>query len=114
LQEKPNDLGALALRGMAKYNLGNYQDAEADFNQVVVLDPNFIHSHYYLGLINERRGAYQEAFVRYTNVAKLKPDFAKALASASRVHVRQGNQEMARYYREQALIVNPDVSFEIE
>ena len=54
LQKNEYDFWALFTRGIAYYEMGEYENALCDFNEVVNIDPYCNAAYYYLGAISEK------------------------------------------------------------
>ncbi len=64
--------------GNAKYDLGNYKGAIADYNKSLQLDPNSDGTYYNRGIVKVKLGQYAAAIVDFDTTIRLKPDDAEA------------------------------------
>jgi tetratricopeptide (TPR) repeat protein len=62
----PNDLLALNNKGVALYNLGNYEEAIQMYNKVLALDPNDVDAKYNKSIALPHLNKTQEANILYT------------------------------------------------
>ena len=56
LKQDPDNAELLAYRGAARYDLGDFEGAEADLVRALELAPDAMHPNYYLGLVKLRMG----------------------------------------------------------
>ena len=60
-------------RGLAKYRLGQYEAAIADYDNAIRLKPDYVNVYYSRGLTKYYLGQYEAAIVDYDNAIRLKP-----------------------------------------
>ena len=65
-------------QGVAKYNLGQYREAIADYDQALRLDPNHAEAYHHRGIVKHNLGLYGEAIADYDQALQLDPDLAAA------------------------------------
>ena len=65
-------------RGIAKYNLGDYRGAIANYNKVIELNPNDAATYNNRGNAKHKLGDYRGAIADYNKVLKLNPNNADA------------------------------------
>ena len=73
---KPDYSSAFYNRGNAKFNLGKYAEAIADYDQVISLKPDNADAFYGRGLSEVNLGKYTEAITDYDEAIRLKPKYA--------------------------------------
>lgn len=76
-------LYALTLRGLAHYRLGDYAQAQADYQRVLAANPNAGQVHYLLGRVAQRQGQTREACAAFTAAVRLGYGFARAAQQQS-------------------------------
>ncbi|RKU09952.1 hypothetical protein C6503_20310 [Candidatus Poribacteria bacterium] len=112
---------AYALRGIAKSELGDFQDAMADAHEAILLDPESYNGYYSRGYVNrafgkfkadrseitEAQSLYQEAINDYTGAINLKPEKAEiynnrgwAKYLLGQLETEQGNAAAQSLYQE--------------
>ena len=66
LRLQPDHAHAYISRGHAKVELGQYQDAIADYNQALQLQPDHARAYLYRGHAKVKLGQYQDAVDEYS------------------------------------------------
>ena len=115
---------AYAYRGMAKSELGNYQDAIEDANEAILLEPESYNGYYSRGYVNqglskskadqgdimEARKLYRAAINDFTEAISLKPEKAKIYNSRGwskylfgQLETEQGNVAAAQSRYQEAI-----------
>ncbi|MDE0397348.1 MAG: tetratricopeptide repeat protein [Candidatus Poribacteria bacterium] len=64
--------------GNAKYKLGDYKGAIADYTDAILLKPNYVYAYGYRGNGKYKLGQYSDAIADFDIVIRLKPDSAIA------------------------------------
>ncbi len=70
LREQPGHRRGKLLRGVVLYHQEKLDEAEALLTEVLLLNPDPIYTHYYLGLIAEKRGDHAKAAEHYREALK--------------------------------------------
>ncbi|MEE3716964.1 tetratricopeptide repeat protein [Tumidithrix elongata RA019] len=83
------------VQGYAKYELGDYQGAIADFTEVVRLAPNDSNAYYCRGNSKVKLGDYQGAIADFTEVIRLDPNDANAYFSRGYAKYELGDKKVA-------------------
>ena len=65
-------------RGVAKSQLGEYEEALADYDEAIRLKPNYAETYYNRGLTNTLLGKHQDSLTDYNEAIRLKPDYVEA------------------------------------
>ncbi|CAN1210781.1 hypothetical protein TUMEXPCC7403_11325 [Tumidithrix helvetica PCC 7403] len=82
-------------KGHAKYELGDYQGAIADFTEAICLEPNRVAGYNSRGNAKVRLGDYQGAIADFTEAIRLEPDDANAYFSRGYAEYELGKKEVA-------------------
>lgn len=101
----PGDAGLLALASLARFTLGDLEQALGLLEASVQRDPLNLGSRLRLGLVQEFSGRYDEALATYRQLLTLRPEYPAAHAYRARVKVLQGKAESA--LRESGLETEP-------
>jgi len=80
-QKNPKDI--LFTRSRAFFELGRYEDALADLDRVIAIDPTYDHALNNRGVANLALGAYEQGVSDLTAAIALKPDDALAYRNRS-------------------------------
>lgn len=111
ISAKPDLFEAYFLRGVAKFNLSDYQGAIDDFTTTLTIHPLYVRAYHYRGISHDRLKNYYNA----------KTDFARALAidpfnadlhvanGATRMHLNDFSGAIEDY--NMALMINPGLSY---
>src|SRR6476646_7924469 len=103
------DLANEALQqGIAAQNAGRLAEAEADYREVLVHDPNNKYAYFDLGLIDQTNGALASAESNYRLALSIDPGFTNALFNLAIVRHDLGDlKESIALYR-QVIKIQPD------
>ena len=82
-------------RGFAYVNKGQYDEAIADFNTAVGLNPNYSRSYTNRGAVYFHWGLYDQAMAEDNKAIALQPDFADAYFNRGLVYEKQGQRDQA-------------------
>lgn len=80
----PNDPNAYNIRGAALGKSGRYDDAIADFNRALQINPRFAQAYANRGLVYRLKGDDANALEDYNRALRVNPQYANA-------HIRRGN-----------------------
>lgn len=95
------------LRGVAKYNLGDFSGAESDFSEALRLHPLHIRSFHYRGLTRLRMANYYDALYDFRKALELDPyDAGLRLAMGDALFNMNKPAEATEEYR-MALTIQP-------
>jgi Flp pilus assembly protein TadD/thiol-disulfide isomerase/thioredoxin len=89
------------------FDAGRFDDAEAQYRDLLGLKPDFAEAHLNLGLIHARRGEWEEAWRRYQGAAGIRADFAEAHFNLATAFERLGDAEKAASSYRRALQLKP-------
>jgi len=96
--------------GEALLKVGNYSEAEYQFNQVKRLDPKSYAGDYGLGKMYAQDERYDKAIEHFERALNLQPDFYDALAEIGYTYADMGEIEKAREVAEDLEKVDEDLS----
>jgi len=82
-------------RGFAYFNKGQYDQAMADFNTAIGLNPNNFRSYTNRGAVYFHQGLYDQAIAEDNKAIALQPDFADAYFNRGGVYEKQGQRDQA-------------------
>jgi Flp pilus assembly protein TadD len=108
-QQRPDDpRGCLALGITFAGQHGQQQEARAQFEQCLKLDPANVESRYQLGLIFKSEGEAKKAIQMFEQVITQAPKHANALRDLGSVYLQTGAEVKARAVLERAEALNPE------
>jgi tetratricopeptide (TPR) repeat protein len=93
--------------GMEHYEQGELDQAIAEFQRAIQIDPDFVEAHYNLGLAHTDRGEFDAAIAAYEEAIRLAPDLAEAHNGLGNVYFNQDKLEQALAKYEQAAQLDP-------
>jgi tetratricopeptide (TPR) repeat protein len=82
-------------RGSAYLRLERLDDAIADFDHAIHLNPDFARSYHLRGLAKEKQGTFTEAIADFSKAIELDPEYAAAYYSRATLHTKMGNEDLA-------------------
>jgi tetratricopeptide (TPR) repeat protein len=77
-------------RGSSFLRLDRLDEAIADFDRAIQLNPNFPRSYHLRGLAKEKQGSYVDAIADFRMAIELNPDYAAAYYSRATLHTKMG------------------------
>jgi protein O-GlcNAc transferase len=100
--------GRLKNMGDAYLHAGKYADAAQSYRSALVLRPDFIEAHFYLGVVLQTLGQLDTAAASFSRALELKPDLPEAHFNLGNVLIQMGRtSEAAACFRE-TLALRPD------
>jgi tetratricopeptide (TPR) repeat protein len=99
-----------AAQGNAYYDQGQFEEAVAEFEEALQLDPDDAETHYNLGLAYKALGKVDEAIGEYQEAIRLDPDLAEAHNGLGNAYSDQGRLDAAIAEYEEAIRLDPDLS----
>lgn len=94
-------------RGLKHHNLANYDFALADYNEALLLLPDFVEAYNNRGLVKYQQGDYDGAIKDYDQVIRRKPDFAESYHNRGLARHSRGDYDGAIEDYNQTLNLNP-------
>ena len=106
---KPDYDNAWYNRGLALYNLKQYEEAIASFDQSLKIKPDYYEAWNYRGVALGELGCYEDAIASYDRALKLTSDYDSAYAYYNKAccYALQGKIEQAVENLKQAIDLNP-------
>jgi tetratricopeptide (TPR) repeat protein len=102
-----HDASAHYVFGNVLENMGRTDEAVAQFQKAVSIDPNHVHAHNKLGYMLYRLGRTDEAMTYYQRALALKQDHAEAHCGMGKVLAAVGRLEEARRAYDAAIALAP-------
>ena len=93
-------------RGLAKLDLGNKQEAIADFDRAIALNPKYAHTYVNRGNAKSSLGDKQGAITDFSQAITLNPKYALAYNNRGSVKLNTGNIQEAISDFDRAIIIN--------
>jgi tetratricopeptide (TPR) repeat protein len=100
--------------GESLLKVGNFKEAEYQFNQVKRLDPESYASDYGLGKMYAQSEDYDKAIEHFEKALKLDPEFYDALAEMGYAHADDGEIEAAREIQEKLTDLDENLAQTLE
>jgi ribosomal protein S12 methylthiotransferase accessory factor len=97
--------------GTCRKDLGDFQEAAADFSRALALDPNLKEAHHFLGFCCFKLEDYQQAVTCFETVIELDPGSAIDYANLGINLLRLGHAKEAGFVLQQALELDPGLDF---
>jgi lipoprotein NlpI len=108
LKVTDNNYNAYFNRGNAYWSLGNYQQAIADFDRAIEINPKYAGIYYNRGSAYQFLGNYQQAIGDFNKAIEIMPKYVEAYNALGMVHVALGNVMQAIADFDKAIEINPD------
>lgn len=111
IASKPDHFEAYFFRGIAKFNLSDYQGALYDFNQTIRMHPLYARAYHYRGIVNDRLTNYFDAktdFIRALEIDPYNADLYVAYG-ATKMHLNDFEGAVREY--DMALLIDPKLSY---
>jgi tetratricopeptide (TPR) repeat protein len=95
-------------RGLTYHDLKRYEEALAEYDQAIALDPNFVNAYNNRGLVYRDLKRYEEALAEYNQAIALDPNFVNAYNNRGNVYRDQKRYEEALAEYNQAIALDPN------
>ena len=95
-------------QGLAYYDEGRYEEAIAEFLEVVRLDPDNVNAHYNLGLAYQKTGDLNSAMDKYLQVIRLDPSHTAARNNLAVIYEDQGQIDKAIAEYQEVIRIDPE------
>jgi predicted O-linked N-acetylglucosamine transferase (SPINDLY family) len=102
-----NNLIALVQQAMIHQQAGRLDDAEADYQRALAIDPNQFEALHFLGLLEAQRGRFAEADRLVERSLSINGMRAEAYSNHARILRQMGRPQDAIARCDRALIINP-------
>jgi arylsulfatase A-like enzyme len=104
----PDGAGFRTLLGDAYRRLRRFDEARAQLEAALELDPRYDPAHYYLGALHEARGNVQPALDAYRRNLALRPEYVPAREAVARLLARRQDHAGALAEYEQIVELDPN------
>jgi tetratricopeptide (TPR) repeat protein len=108
LEQQPDNVRALTLRGNLFRHLGVIQKAVPDYRRAVELDADLPDARWWLALGLEETGHFEEALGHLQHLRPARPDDPELLVHVARCHDKLGQTRQARQTLDAVLAAHPD------
>ena len=95
-------------RAIEYWEQNRFEEAIAQWEEIVRKDPNLAEIHYNLGSAYMYRGRIESATESFKRALSIDPDLPEAYNKLGIICYKQGNAELAFACWKQALMINPD------
>lgn len=95
VERTPNDPNAYNIRGAALGKAGRYDDAIADFNRALQINPRFAQAYANRGLVYRLKDDDANAVADYNRALQVNPEYANAYVRRGNVYRRQNQLALA-------------------
>jgi tetratricopeptide (TPR) repeat protein len=111
ISARPELFEAYFLRGVAKFNLGDFQGAIEDYTTTLGIHPLYVRAYHYRGIAHDRVNNYYDATKDFEKALSIDPfDAGLHVANgATRMHLRDYAGAVRDY--DMALLINPALSY---
>jgi tetratricopeptide (TPR) repeat protein len=96
--------------GLDYFQQGQVDDAIAQYQRAMAIQPNDAQAHYNLGLVYFRQGWMDEAIAQYQTALAIQPDYANAHNNLGLIYSRLGRMDEAIAQYQTALTITPNVA----
>jgi len=97
--------------GVAYWTQGKLEQAIAQYQKAIQIDPNFAQAHYNLGNVYKNQGQLEQAIVEYQKVIQIDPNLAYAHYDLGVVYVKQGQLDQAIAEYQKTIQIDPNFAF---
>ena len=94
--------------GVDYLDQGQFDEAIAEFQAAIQLDPDEAKAHYNLGLAYQKQEKLDEAAAAYQEALQLDPDLADVHNNLGLIYNKQGKPDQAMAEYQEAIRINPD------
>lgn len=106
VERTPNDPNAYNIRGAALGKAGRYDDAIADFNRALQINPRFAQAYANRGLVYRLKNDDANALADYNRALQVNPQYANAYVRRGNVYRRQNQLALALEDYNQAIKID--------
>jgi len=97
-------------RGVAKFRLGNYEEAILDFNEAITLNSRCAMAFYNRGTAKSEMDCFKEAILDFDEAIRLNPKNAESFNNRGTANAKLGNYEEALLDYNEAIRLAPEFS----
>jgi len=94
--------------GLALFQKGEVDEAMAQFQKALEINPNYDDAHYNFGNILLQRGQLDEAMAQYEKALEINPNYADAHNNLGNILLQKGHLDEAIEQYQKALKINPN------
>ncbi len=109
LRTRPTDPAARLSNGRILLRKGKPQQAIAEIEQAINVDPKSARSYYFLGVAQEAAGLSGLAKGSFSRALELNPAMAEASSASATINAREGDYEKANRLATQSVKANPNL-----
>ena len=95
-------------RGLAKFILGQFQEAIMDYDEAIRIKPDFAEAFHGRGIAKAMLGQHQDAIVDHNEAIRIKPDHAGAFHGRGFTKAMMGQHQDAIVDYDKAIHIKPD------
>ncbi len=95
LERAPHQKIALITRGVAHLKSGHLDEAVADFDRCIQVDPAYARAFHMRGLAREGKGEHEAALADLDKAVELNPEYGAAYYSRSSLYAKMGKEDLA-------------------
>lgn len=95
LERNPRQKVALITRGVAHLKSGHLDEAIADFDRSIQVDPDYARAFHMRGLAKEGKREHEAALADFDKAVELSPEYGAAYYSRSALYAKMGKEDLA-------------------
>lgn len=109
IEVKPKFAQAYFLRGIAKYNLGDYLGAREDFSQAIHINPFYSEAYHYRGLTKQQLNDFNDAMSDFEEALLMDPTEAMVYVHRGLTYLLNDKFQEARNDFNEAIRIDPNL-----
>lgn len=103
----PKTAADFQTRGLLRLHQGDWAGAFTDFNQALVLDPNYAEAYFYRGIVRRQQGSLSQALADFNQAISQHPGYAEAYVNRGTIFLEQNQLPSAIDDFQQAIQLQP-------